>query len=106
MKVSSSSFLTKILIDGVSEPEFKQVLEFGTFLRCLQFMLPASNTRSRASHDQRCLYIVYANMTDTDWIFLAACEEFGVNPKITLIIVGKRHHIQYVVEEDNSWICH
>jgi len=25
----------------------------------------------------------------------AACEEFGVNPKITLIIVGKRHHIQF-----------
>jgi eukaryotic translation initiation factor 2C len=45
--------------DGVSESEFKQVLEFE---------LP---------------------------MIKAACEEFGVNPKITLIIVGKRHHIQF-----------
>jgi eukaryotic translation initiation factor 2C len=45
--------------DGVSESEFKQVLELE---------LP---------------------------MIKAACEEFGVNPKITLIIVGKRHHIQF-----------
>ncbi|KAF8803024.1 argonaute-like protein [Phlegmacium glaucopus] len=38
----------------------------------------------------------------------AACEEFGVNPKITLIIVGKRHHIQFFPlpgEGDRSGNC-
>jgi eukaryotic translation initiation factor 2C len=45
--------------DGVSEAEFKQVLESE---------LP---------------------------MIKAACREFGVSPKITLIIVGKRHHIQF-----------
>jgi eukaryotic translation initiation factor 2C len=29
-----------------------------------------------------------------------ACEEFGVNPKVTLIIVGKRHHIQFFPRQD------
>lgn len=28
---------------------------------------------------------------------LDACKAKGINPKITLIIVGKRHHIRYVV---------
>jgi len=61
-KVENKAFDLKRLIfyrDGVSEAEFKQVLEFE---------LP---------------------------MIKAACEEFGVNPKITLIIVGKRHHIQF-----------
>jgi len=26
-----------------------------------------------------------------------ACRELGINPKITIIIVGKRHHNQYVL---------
>ena len=50
------------------------------------------------------LYSVYANK-DGRWLDIhwhtAACEEFRVNPKITLIIVGKRHHIQYVEEDDS-----
>jgi eukaryotic translation initiation factor 2C len=61
--------------DGVSESQFKHVLELE---------LP---------------------------MIKAACEEFGVNPKITLIIVGKRHHIQFFPsssgpkESDRSTNC-
>jgi len=58
--------------DGVSESQFKQVLELE---------LP---------------------------LIKSACEEFGVNPKITLIIVGKRHHIQFFPfqgEGDKSGNC-
>lgn len=59
--------------DGVSESEFKQVLEIE---------LPMIKT---------------------------ACYEFGVDPKITLIVVGKRHHIQFFPstpgEGDRSGNC-
>jgi len=57
--------------DGVSDSQFKQVLELE---------LP---------------------------MIKAACEEFGVNPKITLIIVAKRHHIQFfpLGEGDKSGNC-
>ncbi|KAJ6597530.1 argonaute-like protein [Mycena vulgaris] len=55
--------------DGVSEGQFQQVLDQGEF-----YKFEAETT--------------YPN------ILPAACQELGIDPKITLVVVGKRHHIR------------
>ncbi|KAJ6500901.1 argonaute-like protein [Mycena sanguinolenta] len=59
--------------DGVSEGQFQQVLD---------------NGKRDFGHD---IYIL-----------LAACEELKITPRITLIIVGKRHHIRLFPTNDRD----
>lgn len=34
--------------------------------------------------------------------FIGACEKLGIKPTITLIIVGKRHHVRFFPRSDNE----
>jgi eukaryotic translation initiation factor 2C len=64
--------------DGVSEGQFKQVLE-----KELPLVKGMSGTLS----------------VNTSRLLIqsssAACKEMNINPKITVIIVGKRHHVRF-----------
>lgn len=33
---------------------------------------------------------------------LAACAELKINPKITIIVVGKRHHVRFFPRNENE----
>ncbi|KAF7314910.1 Argonaute-like protein [Mycena indigotica] len=69
--------------DGVSEGQFAQVLAEGWF---------AAATLSS-----------YAYPPHTELpLIRAACAELKINPKITLIIVGKRHHFRFLPARDND----
>lgn len=64
--------------DGVSEGQFKQVLE--KELPLIRGPRPAFSVEVYR------LLIQYSS---------AACKELNINPKITVIIVGKRHHVRF-----------
>ena len=63
--------------DGVSEGQFKQVLE-----KELPLIRGQPITLSRADR------LLIQDPLD-------ACKEIGITPKITIIIVGKRHHVRF-----------
>ena len=50
------------------------------------------------------VFSYYNNMTPT-----GACKKLNINPKITMIIVGKRHHVRFFTKEprdaDRSGNC-
>jgi len=64
--------------DGVSEGQFKQVLD-----KELPLVQGQSGTPSAD---------MYRLLTQGS---SAACKEVGISPKITIIIVGKRHHVRF-----------
>lgn len=64
--------------DGVSEGQFKQVLD-----KELPLVQGQSGTLSVGMYS---LLIQDSS---------AACKELGISPKITVIIVGKRHHVRF-----------
>lgn len=64
--------------DGVSEGQFKQVLD-----KELPLVQGQSDTLSVGMYS---LLIQDSS---------AACKELGISPKITVIIVGKRHHVRF-----------
>lgn len=63
--------------DGVSEGQFKQVLE-----KELPLIKGLSGT----------LPDIYHSLTQHP---SEACKDTGINPTITVIIVGKRHHVRF-----------
>ena len=64
--------------DGVSEGQFKQVLEKELpLIQGLFETLPANMYRLLIRDS------------------LGACKEVGITPKITIVIVGKRHHVRF-----------
>lgn len=64
--------------DGVSEGQFKQVLEKE---------LPLIQGRSGMPFVD--VYYLLIRVSS------AACKELGITPTITIIIVGKRHHVRF-----------
>jgi len=64
--------------DGVSEGQFKQVLE-----KELPLVQGLSGTLSLYMHR-----LVIQDLPE-------ACKETNIDPKITVIIVGKRHHVRF-----------
>ena len=64
--------------DGVSEGQFKHVLE--RELPLIRGMTSTPSIRMR--------YFLIPNL-------LGACEDANITPKITVIIVGKRHHVRF-----------
>ncbi len=52
----------------------------------------------RAASHQEYVYIIHTTHAcdGLSPFCLGACQKMKINPKITLIIVGKRHHIRYV----------
>ena len=64
--------------DGVSEGQFKQVLDEE---------LPLVKGLS----GPLCVDVYYLLIRSSS----AACEEVGISPNITVIIVGKRHHVRF-----------
>lgn len=65
-------------VDGVSEGQFKEVLEKE---------LPRIQGSSHLLSNN--------NFTDCCTSTSAACKELGINPTITVIVVGKRHHVRF-----------
>lgn len=64
--------------DGVSEGQFKQVLE--QELPLLKSLIP----------NFLCLNLPYWCTRNIE-----ACADLNIDPKITIIVVGKRHHVRY-----------
>jgi hypothetical protein len=71
------------IADGVSEGQFKQVLDLE--LPRLKGTSPTSCRDLRAH-----------------WLHLAACKALNINPKITVIVVGKRHHVRFFPANPNE----
>ena len=51
---------------------------------------------ARITHDQKYVQDFLVLLALRSICILDACKATGINPKITLIIVGKRHHIRYI----------
>jgi eukaryotic translation initiation factor 2C len=64
--------------DGVSEGQFKQVLDKE---------VPLIRGLSGAFSVDPCNFLILDPSE--------ACKEVGINPKISVIIVGKRHHVRF-----------
>jgi hypothetical protein len=87
-----------MLLDGVSEGEYQQVLEKGLSFCLSHGFGRYSNTSSELPQLKRVFSNYYPISVLTPLTIIPeACEELKINPKITLIIVGKRHHIRFVV---------
>ncbi|KAK7042157.1 protein argonaute-2 [Favolaschia claudopus] len=86
--------------DGVSEGQFQQVLDLGSFSLPSMFQAERGVTTNRTSPHQR-LTSLLEIMTITDNV-LAACEELKINLKITLVVVGKRHHVRLFPQNDRD----
>lgn len=89
------SYHCLIFLDGVSEGQFRHVLDEGMCLiahellssillqNCTELPMIQSELSEHASY-----------LADILKHFAGACAELNINPKITLIVVGKRHHNQ------------
>jgi len=64
------------------------------FLSLLALIGDDSLVLFRIAYDQR--YVKVFSSPDLSLYILDACAAVGIKPKITLIIVGKRHHIRYI----------
>ena len=85
--------------DGVSEGQFQQVLDIGALSRVntsirRQIANPVAELprlKCRSAQEQS---IRYNMSVDDTCICTAACADAGIEPAITVIVVGKRHHVR------------
>jgi eukaryotic translation initiation factor 2C len=99
--------------DKVANPAPKRIIFYrGTFrsrtydpkLTCLQMVYPkasssrCSSSNSRASKVRRLSLVLCSRLTPA----AAACAALKINPKITVVVVGKRHHVRFFPENQSQ----
>ena len=88
------------VVDGVSEGEFQQVIDLGMYrIVLLHSLLTTASVTELPRLRSKLLVIVYPRRPNS---FAEACQNLKINPKITLLITGKRHHVRFFPQQKDA----